>query len=91
MVVDGSEKISFSLALSELVLDDAKVKIFLISRHFPFFWLRPPTRPFIDTLMFWYIKGVQATHIWAKFHLYLVFSSRVLKFQMFSYQQNVQF
>ena len=29
--MDGSEKIPFSLALSELVLDDAKVEIFLIS------------------------------------------------------------
>ena len=41
--MDGSEKISFSLALSELVLDDAKVEIRLISWHFPVdFTLRLP-------------------------------------------------
>ena len=51
----------------------------------------PSIRSFIDTLMFWYIKGVQVIHIWAKFHLCLICSSRVLKFQMFSYQQTVQF
>ena len=54
------------------------------------FWM-PPTRPFIDTLIFWYIKGVQMIHIWLKFHLCLICSPRVLKFQMFSYQQKVQF
>ena len=47
--------------------------------------------PFIDTLFFWYIKGVQVVHIWHKFHLCLICSSRVLKFQMFSYQLKVQF
>ena len=43
--MDGSEKIPFFLALSELVLDDAKVEILLISWHFLVdFWLRlPPT------------------------------------------------
>ena len=41
------------------------------------------TRPFIGTLMFWYIKGVQVTYIWAKFHLCLICSFRVLKFQCF--------
>ena len=41
--MDGSEKIPFSLTLSELVLDDAKVEILLISWHFlAIFWLRPP-------------------------------------------------
>ena len=40
--MDSSEKIAFSLALSELVLDDAKVKILLVSWHFlVIFWLRP--------------------------------------------------
>ena len=40
--MDGSEKIFFSLALSELVLDVAKVEILLISCHFlVVFWLRP--------------------------------------------------
>ena len=43
MVMDGSEKIPFSLALTELVLDNAKVKIMLVSWHFLVaFWLRPP-------------------------------------------------
>ena len=28
-----------------------------------------PNRQFIDTLMFWYIKGVQVMHIWVKIHL----------------------
>ena len=50
----------------------------------------PPTRPFIDTLMFWYNKGVQVIHIWAMFHLCLICSSRVLKLRMFSYQQKLQ-
>ena len=68
--MDGIEKIPFSLALSELVLDDAKIEIFLISWHFlVVFWLHLPVCPFIDTLMFWYIKGVQVAHTWAKFHL----------------------
>ena len=48
-----------------------------------------PTRPFIDTLMFWYIKGVHVIHIWAKFHLCLICRSRVLKFHMFSYSSIV--
>ena len=56
------------------------------------FLVAPPTHPFIDTLIIWYVKGVQVVQIWAKFHLYLIIcSSRVLKFQMFSYQQKVQF
>ena len=39
--MDGSEKIPFSIALSELVLDEAKVEILLISWHFlVIFWLR---------------------------------------------------
>ena len=90
--MDGSEKIPFSLALSELVLDDAKVEILLMSWHFSGdFLVAPPTHPFIDTLVFWYIKGVQVIHIWVKFHLCLIGSSRVLKFQMLSYQQKGQF
>ena len=40
--MDGSEKIPFSLALSELVLDDAKAEILLVLWHFLVaFWLRP--------------------------------------------------
>ena len=89
--MDGSEKIPFSVALSELVLDDAKVEILLISAFSGGFLVAPPTLPFIDTLMFWYIKGVQVIHIWAKFHLCLICCSRVFKFKMFSYQQKVQF
>ena len=72
MVMDGSETIPFCLALSELVLDDAKVEILLILWHFlVVFWLLPPlpkTRPFSDTLMFWYVKGVHVIYTWAKFH-----------------------
>ena len=76
-VMDGSEKISFSLGLSEFVLDDAKVKILLISCYFlVVFWLPPPlTFHRIDILMFWYIKGIQVTHIRAEFHLCLICSS----------------
>ena len=51
----------------------------------------PPSHPFIYTLIFWYMKGIQEVHIWAKFHLCLISSSRVFKFQMFSYQQKVPF
>ena len=29
------------------------------------------TRPFIDTLIIWYVKGVQVVQIWTKFHLCL--------------------
>ena len=47
--------------------------------------------PFIYTFMFWYIEGIQEVHIWAKFHLCLICSSRVFKFHMFSYQQKVPF
>ena len=43
-------------------------------------------RPFISTLMFWYIKGFQVVYIRAKLHLCLIDSSRYLKFQMFSHQ-----
>ena len=51
----------------------------------------PPSHLFIYTLIFWYMKGIQEVHIWAKFHLCLICSSRVFKFQMFSYQQKVPF
>ena len=88
--MDGREKVPFSLALSELALDDAKVEILLISLDFlVFFWLRPAPAP--HPPIFWYIKGVQVIHIWAKFHLCLICNSRVLKFQMFLYQQKIQF
>ena len=55
------------------------------------FWIRPRTRLFIDTLIFWETKGVQVVHIWAKFHLRLTCSSRVFKFQMLSKHQKVWF
>ena len=42
--------------------------------------------PFVYILIFWYMKGIQEVHILAKFHLCLIFSSRVVKFQMFLYQ-----
>ena len=80
----GNEKIFSSLAISELFLDDAKVEILLISWHFfGAFLVAPNTRPFIDTLIFWYIKGFQVIHNKVKFHLCLVCSSGVLKFQSF--------
>ena len=55
------------------------------------FLVVPPTRPIIDTRMFWYIKSVQVIHILTKFHLCLICSSQVSKIQMFSYEQKVQF
>ena len=56
------------------------------------FWLHTPI-PLIYYWHphFWYIKGIQLVHIWAKFHSCLICSSWVLKFQMLSYQQKVQF
>ena len=91
MVMDGSDKIPISLAFSKLVLDDVKVEILLILWHFLFFSLRPPPVHSLTPSFFFDIKGVQVVYIWAKFHLCLICSSRVLKFQMFSYQQKVQF
>ena len=81
MVMDGS------LVFSKLVFDNVKVKILFISWHFLEFFLVAP----IDTLIFWYIKGVQVVHIWEKFHLCLICNSQVLKFQLFSHKQKVQF
>ena len=76
--MDGSEKIPISLPFSKLVLDDVKAEILLISWHFlVIFWLRP-THPFIDTLIFWYIKGVQWYISWPSFiyvWLFVVFKS----------------
>ena len=50
-----------------------------------------PCHPFIYTLIFCCMKGIQEVDIWAKFHLFLICSSRVFKFQMFSYEQKVPF
>ena len=50
-----------------------------------------PFHPFIYTLIFWFMIGIQEVHIWAKFHSCLICSSRVFKFQMFLYQQKVPF
>ena len=50
-----------------------------------------PFHPFIYTFIFWYMKIIQEVHIWAKFHLCLICSSRVFKFQMFSHKQKVPF
>ena len=33
------------------------------------FFVCAPTRPFIDTLISWYMKGVEVVHIYVKFHL----------------------
>ena len=64
------------------------------STIFRCFLVALPTCPFIDILIFvilkvfsWYIL----VHIWAKFHIFLICSSPVLKFQMFSYQQRYNF
>ena len=54
------------LALSELVLDHAKVKILLISSHFLVVFLVYLICQFIDTLMFWYIKVAQVMQICVK-------------------------
>ena len=54
------------LALSELVLDHAKVKILLILLHFLVVFLVYLICQFIDTLMFWYIKGAQVMQICVK-------------------------
>ena len=83
--MDSNEKIPFFLALSELVLDDANGDFLNFMAFSGDFLVAPSTRPFIDTLMFWYIKGVQVINIWTKFHLCLICSSRVFKFQMFLY------
>ena len=37
------------------------------------------------------MEGIQKVYIWAKFRLSFICSSRVFKFQMFSYQQKVPF
>ena len=85
-------KITFSLALSELVLDNAKVEILLISGRFLVVLLKRPLPSHLLTpacfgilkVFRWYISG-------AKFHLCLICCFRVFKFKMFSYQQKVQF
>ena len=72
MLIDGSEKISFSLALSELVLDDAKVKILLISLHFLLIvWLCPLPAHSLTSLCFvilkvfrWYTSGPSFIYVW---------------------------
>ena len=51
----------------------------------------PPHLPIHWHPHFCYIKGIQLVHIWAKFHIFLICSSPVLKFQMFSYQQRYNF
>ena len=85
--LDGSGwqwKIPIPLAFSKLVLN-VKVKFLLISWHFlVVFWLPHPHPPIHWNPRFCYIKGIQLVHIWAKFHLCLICSSPVLKFQMFS-------
>ena len=55
------------------------------------FFVAPLPIHSLTPYFFWYIKGVQVVHIWHKFHLCLICSSGVLKFQMFSYQLKVQF
>ena len=85
--LDGSGwqwKIPNPLAFSKLVLN-VKVKFLLISWHFlVVFWLPHPHPPIHWNPRFCYIKGIQLVHIWAKFHLCLICSSPIFKFQMFS-------
>ena len=50
-----------------------------------------PFHPFIYTLIFWFMIGIQEVNIWAKFHSCLICSSWVFKFQMFLYQQKIPF
>ena len=65
-------KIPFSLALSELVLDDTKVRILLISWHFlVVFWMRfSPTHLLtpscfrILNVFRWYISGQSFIYVW---------------------------
>ena len=74
----------YPLAFSKLVLN-VKVKFLLISWHFlVVFWLCTPHLPIHWNPYFGFIKGIQLVHIYAKFHLCLICSSPVLKFQMFS-------
>ena len=53
-----------------------------------FWWVfgcTPPPHPRIHwNPCFCYVKGIPLVHIWAKFHLCLICSSPVFKFQMFS-------
>ena len=42
-----------------------------------------PTRPFIDTFISWYMKGVEVVHICVKFHVCLICTFRVLKSEIF--------
>ena len=44
----------------------------------------PFARPLIDNLIFLQEKGIEVVHILAKFHLCLICSSQVFKFEMFS-------
>ena len=85
--LDGSGwqwKIPNPLTFSKLVLN-VKVKFLLISWHFlVVFWLCTPHSPIHWNPYFGFIKGIQLVHIYAKFHLCLICSSPVLKFQMFS-------
>ena len=84
-------KVPITLAFSKLVLN-VKVKFLLISWHFlVVFWLRHPHPPIHWNPRFCYIKGIQLVHIWAKFHLCLICSSPILKFQIFSCSRRYNF
>ena len=64
------------IAFCKVLLGNAKVQILLISWHFlVFLCMRPLTRPHINTLIFWQMKGVEVIHIWTKFRLSLLCSS----------------
>ena len=56
---------------------------------FEIFFDAPLSHKFVENLIFWYMKGVQEVCISAKFHLCLICSSWVFKFQMFSYHLKV--
>ena len=44
----------------------------------------PLSRPLMDNLIFLQEKGIEVVHILAKFHLCLICTSQVFKFEMFS-------
>ena len=50
-----------------------------------------PTSPFFNAHIFEYMEGVEMYHLCAKFHVCLICSSGVVKFQMFSNKQKVWF
>ena len=89
--MDVGEKVPTFIAFCELFLGDVKVEYFVNLWHF--WWLLGFAS---HLLIHWHqffenLKGVKVVHISCKFHLHLTCSCRAFIFQMFSYQQKVQF